>query len=151
MTNQNHNTETGVNKKAMREWVYALLSGDYEQGYGCLEYNQKFCCLGVASDLFYKEVGLVKGDRFGFVHYREPENKYMETSVSLANKIVDYLGIKTRDPQLEINGKIQSASLWNDGTDRSPGSTEKGQNSVDFKTIAKALNDKYKLGIDIKV
>ena len=47
------------------QWIEALRSGRYEQGTIYLEQDNKFCCLGVACDLFAKETrtideGLVK-------------------------------------------------------------------------------------------
>lgn len=35
--------------------VTALRSGDYKQGYGRLRGDDKFCCLGVACDIYIKE------------------------------------------------------------------------------------------------
>lgn len=34
-------------------WAKALRSGKYKQGKGCLEKDNKFCCLGVACKLFH--------------------------------------------------------------------------------------------------
>jgi len=38
-------------------WVEALRSGEYEQGEGQLKEGNKFCCLGVLTDLYSKETG----------------------------------------------------------------------------------------------
>ena len=38
--------------KFQKLWLEALRSGKYEQGTGCLNKNSKYCCLGVACDLF---------------------------------------------------------------------------------------------------
>lgn len=38
-------------------WAIALRSGEYKQGQGALQQNGKFCCLGVACDLYQKYVG----------------------------------------------------------------------------------------------
>lgn len=45
--------EPGVKAKL----VAALRSGEYEQGVGYLQKEGKFCCLGVACDLYHKETG----------------------------------------------------------------------------------------------
>ena len=34
------------------QWISALRSGEYKQGHSTLRYDDKFCCLGVACDLF---------------------------------------------------------------------------------------------------
>lgn len=38
-----------------QKWLDALRSGEYEQGEGYLRYNDKYCCLGVLTDLYLKE------------------------------------------------------------------------------------------------
>lgn len=35
-----------------RKWLDALRSGEYEQGYNYLQRDGKFCCLGVACEVF---------------------------------------------------------------------------------------------------
>lgn len=41
-------------KDRIRKWVIALRSGEYQQGKESLHPDGKFCCLGVACDLFLK-------------------------------------------------------------------------------------------------
>ena len=43
-----------MNENAER-WVEALRNGKYEQNKGCLRAGDKFCCLGVACDLYNRE------------------------------------------------------------------------------------------------
>ena len=38
-----------------QKWVKALRSGKYKQGKGYLHHADKYCCLGVAQDLYNKE------------------------------------------------------------------------------------------------
>lgn len=40
-----------MNTEIAQRWVEALKSGEYEQGYGYLNKNDKFCCLGVLCEL----------------------------------------------------------------------------------------------------
>lgn len=40
-----------MNPEIKRRWVEALRSGRYEQGYGKLSQNGKFCCLGVLCEI----------------------------------------------------------------------------------------------------
>jgi len=44
-----------------KEWVAALRSGKYEQGAGALNADGRFCCLGVACDIFGPRLGLEWG------------------------------------------------------------------------------------------
>lgn len=47
-----------MNKDIKAKWQAALLSGDYEKGVGNLRTpDNKYCCLGVLSDLYIKETG----------------------------------------------------------------------------------------------
>lgn len=43
--------------EARAVWVDALRSGEYEQGDSALKQDDKFCCLGVACDLFLRHEG----------------------------------------------------------------------------------------------
>ena len=48
--------------EALKLWVKALRSGDYIQGKGYLHMEDRFCCLGVACDLFKEQLGLTVRD-----------------------------------------------------------------------------------------
>lgn len=45
-------------KEARQLWIDALRSGEYHQEQHVLSYNGAFCCLGVACELYQKEVGV---------------------------------------------------------------------------------------------
>lgn len=36
-----------INKRQFKKWIAALDSGEYKQGAGQLNYNDRYCCLGV--------------------------------------------------------------------------------------------------------
>jgi hypothetical protein len=38
-------------------WVAALRSGEFKQGRNCLRMDDLFCCLGVLTELYVREVG----------------------------------------------------------------------------------------------
>lgn len=40
-----------MNKKVQKQWIKALLGGEYEQGKKSLHPKSKFCCLGVLCDI----------------------------------------------------------------------------------------------------
>lgn len=46
-----------MNETVKEKWKTALTSGEYEQGIGSLRVNNKYCCLGVLTDLYHKETG----------------------------------------------------------------------------------------------
>src|SRR5947199_7438501 len=43
-----------MNTEVKKQWLDALRSGTYRQGYGTLRRNDQFCCLGVLCDLVDK-------------------------------------------------------------------------------------------------
>ena len=45
-----------MNENAQK-WVDALRSGKYEQGHGQLRKGDRYCCLGVACDVYIQEMG----------------------------------------------------------------------------------------------
>jgi hypothetical protein len=45
-------------EQARALWYAALESGEYKQTRGSLRYNDRFCCLGVACDVYNKAEGL---------------------------------------------------------------------------------------------
>lgn len=51
-----------MNEDVKRQWVSALRSGEYEQGYERLKGDGRFCCLGVLCDLAV-DAGVVDGWR----------------------------------------------------------------------------------------
>ncbi len=47
-----------MNKELITEWIEALRSGNYKQGFGQLKNNKdEYCCLGVACELFKAKIG----------------------------------------------------------------------------------------------
>lgn len=40
-----------------KKWVKALRSGEYRQAVGTLSQNGRYCCLGVACDIYERETG----------------------------------------------------------------------------------------------
>lgn len=44
-----------MNKAIAKQWVEALRSGRYQQGIGSLNKYDRYCCLGVLTDLYLKE------------------------------------------------------------------------------------------------
>ena len=70
------------------KWAEVLRSGEYKQGRSYLARDGKFCCLGVACELYQKEVGdlVVEVESFSTTRY--------DNSVHvLPRKVQDWLGI----------------------------------------------------------
>ena len=117
------------------KWVAALRSGDYAQTKGVLhrerEVNEShpagYCCLGVACDLYQKEVGDLEID---------PTNAWVNydgRSSFLPNKVVNWLALRNDDGSYRITCNHEddwdSLSTQND-------------NGVSFNMIADIIESK---------
>lgn len=96
---------TDVNKPAIREWVVALRSGNYKQGTEHLaqedEDGRRYCCLGVACDIFAERVRLTLHiNQFQKLEYHWDEGGYSSTGSTLPGPLVKFLGVQGRDPIL---------------------------------------------------
>ncbi len=96
------------NKARIRKWVKALRSGEYQQGKDALRKGDKFCCLGVACDLYakahpekvtwmYQEV---RGgaESLGYIGYEFPSGD-PQVAV-LPEPVMEWLGIEEDNPIL---------------------------------------------------
>jgi hypothetical protein len=103
-------------------WLAALRSGEYEQGRGMLEFNGKFCCLGVLCSLAVKD---------GITERTVLENVDGPTGVALygtrdgvggtrhylPGKVIEWAGLPPNEPTVsvpELGGSL--ASLNDSGT-----------------------------------
>ena len=96
-----------------KEWVAALRSGEYKQGYGELKNNTgEYCCLGVACDLLVKK-GLAKEQTSnGLNVYALSNDNDLDWSV-LPKSIANYLGL-SKDPDIIVDGEAHCISGVND-------------------------------------
>lgn len=75
--------------KNQEKWLQALESGKFKKGKGRLNFNnEKFCCLGVACELFKNKLNLKKGREKNTYNY----NYDGEVSL-LPNAVVNYLSL----------------------------------------------------------
>ncbi len=82
-----------------RAWVAALRSGKYRQGMGQLHYEFKFCCLGVACDLYAQTNPIeIRVDSTGVAY--DGANGLLPTIVQEWLGLVDDAGIADVGPGL---------------------------------------------------
>jgi hypothetical protein len=94
------------------KWVAALKSGEYEQGKSFLKCDDKFCCLGVLTDLHIKENG-----REWEMSSSEGVYKYEVNSMFLSGSVVEWAGLKSRTGNLpESLGKSDGGHNLDDLT-----------------------------------
>lgn len=91
-----------MNKEVKTKWIEALRSGNYQQAKGYLRCGDKFCCLGVLSDIHAKEFELKwEGDTYG------GEKKVLPTIV--------FKWAEVKDPNPEIPSERAGLGGLNDG------------------------------------
>lgn len=90
-------------KDIKAKWVYALRSGDYEQGLGKLRKDDKFCCLGVLCDIHSKETGT-----------EWIKEKYFKNILLLPDIVVFWANLKTETPNVYVNKNRNSLVELND-------------------------------------
>lgn len=84
------------NKYNIKLWVEALRSGEYQQSQKVLHNNQGYCCLGVACEVYQKEVGGLDisalGDRV--------VGQYDLCTTVLPEKVVGWFGLDGANPSI---------------------------------------------------
>lgn len=95
-------TKSKMNAAAKR-WVKALRSGKYKQGRDYLHKTgpDRFCCLGVACDLYQKAVGGLTEQKSDY------EVRYDDNGTSLPDPVMKWLGIKSACGSLS-GGNLQA-------------------------------------------
>lgn len=100
-------------QEARREWVEALMSGDYRQNYGSLKgTNGAYCCLGVACDLYRKRFPYACGwTRTGnFAHQGVDGFR----GASMPYPVTEWLGVVRGIPLVSMGNSVVSISHLND-------------------------------------
>jgi len=98
-----------MNQQIKQRWIEALKSGEYQQGHEALRYDNKFCCLGVLTDLYIKEHGLQWHKGVGECW------SFDDKDGLLASSVQKWAGLSDADPV--ILGDC--ATELNDGTNAS--------------------------------
>ena len=84
-----------MNQTVKEKWLQALRSKEYEQNQGCLKNGNKFCCLGVLTDLYIKENNLNWSLKI--------ENDFCERFAALNWKVCDWADLKNANPDIKID------------------------------------------------
>lgn len=96
-----------MDAKIKERWATALESGEYAQTKDVLcDGDGGYCCLGVLTDLYAKEIGVAEWgvERFGHDGEEVP-----------CNEVADWAALGERDPWLRVkNGGYKAISAHND-------------------------------------
>lgn len=99
-----------MDSQIKQRWIEALRSGQYKQGEGCLREADKYCCLGVLTDLYIKETGK-EWSKAGDSHYLSSNTYYFaDSSATLPRPVQEWAGLNSYDPHV-LGAPL---SHWND-------------------------------------
>ena len=96
------------NRENIRKWVDALRSGEFKQAEGALRRADSHCCLGVACELYHREVGgrwSMEDGEWWFVADGD------ENESVLPEPVRDWLGLSSCNPG---TGEVPSLAERND-------------------------------------
>ena len=123
-----------VNKERIRLLLDALRSGKYLQGTGQLRFDDNFCCLGVACDI-YKENN---PDRASWENHGYFRTRYDGdddgSSMELPSEVSSWYGFHTSDPRFYVEKLPQELQAEIAKVDPPP-----------YPLTATMLNDQVKL------
>jgi hypothetical protein len=110
-----------MNKRIKALWVKALRSGKYKQGCGQLKTSRGFCCLGVLTDLYNKEVIMPKLIKSGgWETDNTPTLVAHPSDFGLSEKVKEWAGLEDDIPDVKLdkNGwDTKSLAQLNDGSE----------------------------------
>ena len=92
-----------MNQTVKEKWLQALRSKEYEQNRGCLKDGNKFCCLGVLTDLYIKENNLNWS-----LDYKD--DFYADAGLP-SWKVCDWADLKNPNPDIKIDEPFCPDSL----------------------------------------
>src|ERR1035437_1012294 len=82
----------------VQSYLEALRSGRYEQAQGSLREGNRFCCLGVACDVYRELTGKGAGDTDVFVSDTGGDTNYMPPEV------MKFYGFRNRRGEYDVSG-----------------------------------------------
>lgn len=109
-----------MNQEIKAQWIAALRSGDYKQGWKCLarktDKGTEYCCLGVLCDLAVK-AGVIQAGTLpnnlpaGAAGHTEYEFGTLKNSMTLPEEVSDWAGLESSNP---LAGR-EVLGAYNDG------------------------------------
>lgn len=121
-------------QEARQIWIEALRNGIYQQGEGVLHSrDNKFCCLGVACDIFRN----IEGENFLKIEERKDGFCYLYggDDALLPQIVMKWLGLKGRLGSFKEGEKENYLSILND-------------NQIPFKKIASIIENEDSLWVE---
>lgn len=85
-----------------KQWVAALRSGEYQQGTGRLRYKGRYCCLGVACNLYDPDGW--EGDVYAGISERLPDHVMTALGLRMSSGQCSREGVNTSLVDLNDSG-----------------------------------------------
>lgn len=118
-----------------RLWITALLSGKYKQGKSCLKKGNKFCCLGVLSDLYAKKHNIEwKKEKYENV-------KLFNESELLPSKVMQWAALSRKNPMVKLTDEAKKKMGYDedDGNIKEDLTTLNDDVGCNFKVISECI------------
>jgi len=103
-------SEVIMDPEVKKLWVYALRSGDYEQGKGRLKNGDKYCCLGVLCDLHSKS-GLESSEEWN-------GGSYKHLNSVLSKDVLEWSGLDRNNGDFVIIDQIESCLTYHNDREK---------------------------------
>ena len=89
-----------MNQEIKEKWIKALESGEYKKGTHALKHGDKFCCLGVLTDIYIKETGngVWKNHETKSISVFEGKDKNHQI---LPTDVIEWSGIESPNPTVK--------------------------------------------------
>lgn len=124
-----------MNQQIKKLWIDALRSGEFRQGKSRLRSSiDKFCCLGVLCELHRREKGLDWSNQ----GYDDSSHFSYDSEASfLSEEMIEWAGLKSKNPSVKISDRITLLSTLNDGGSDKIGTIE----PLPFNKIADLIEE----------
>lgn len=135
-----------MNIEIRDEWADALESGEYEQGFGRLNFDGKFCCLGVLSELLVKR-GVLQRVGIGYAPPGGGPDQVVENFLhSTAGEYAGILNNRGQDVDLFVTKEDFNSFEYSSAVGNAPPrlGVEDARES-DFVIRASSANDDFNL------
>lgn len=132
-----------VNKERVRLLVDALRSGEFDQGFGSLKMDGKYCCLGVACEVAMRNGVVVEVSP----HMANPrKTRFDGMSDFMPRRVWEWYGFEEGNPAISRNPEHHGCGI-KDCADLTLASSANDDLKWNFSQIADAFEEMY-LGED---